>query len=147
MRTFKLHAKTTLLSSVLTVTMLLAALVATSAAIANIERNDDQAVAEIQARGLAQHISDMRSSDPDALTRAANLIKGSRPNITTVRIWQLSQGEFSEKTEASGSAPAEPIPEETKSEVRRGSGQIPADSNQTLYRVFATTFENGHPSG
>ena len=41
MRTFKLHAKTTLLSSVVTVAMLVAALAVTSAAIANIERTDD----------------------------------------------------------------------------------------------------------
>ena len=118
MRTFKLHAKTTLLSSVLMVTMLIAALAVTSAAIANIERNDDQIVAEIQARDLAQHISDMGSRDPDALTRAANLIKGSRPNITSVRIWQLSQNDFVEKAAANGSTPATPIPEETKSELR-----------------------------
>ena len=84
MRKFKLHAKTTLLSSLLNVTMLVAALVATSAAIANIERTDDQTLAEIQARDLAQHISDMGSHDPESLTRAANLIKGSRPNITSV---------------------------------------------------------------
>ena len=147
MRTFKLHAKTTLLSSVLTVAMLIAALAVTSAAIANLEHTDDQTLAEIQARGLAQHISDMRSSDVDALTRAANLIKGSRPNITSVRIWQLSQGEFVEKTEANGSAPVTPISEETKNAVRRGASQIPSDSNQSLYRVFAVTFENGRPSG
>ena len=152
MRTFKLHTKTTLLSSVLIVAMLLAALVVTSAAIANIERTDDQALAEIQARDLAQHISDMGSRDPESLTRAANLIKGSRPNVISVRIWQLSQGEFVEKTAASGSAPAAPIPENTKNALRRGSGptivkEIPSDSNQSLYRAFAIIFENGRPGG
>jgi hypothetical protein len=53
MRTFKLHAKTTLLSSVIIVAMLVAALVITSAAIVNIEYNYDQTLAEIQARDLA----------------------------------------------------------------------------------------------
>src|ERR1044071_3249986 len=106
MQTFKLHTKTTLLSSVIIVAMLVAALVITSAAIANIERNDDQTLAEIQARDLAQHITDMRSHDPETLARAANLIKGSRPHITSVRIWQLSQTDFVEKAVASGSAPA-----------------------------------------
>ena len=149
MRTFKLHAKTTLLSSVLTVAMLIAALAVTSAAIANIERTDDKTVAEIQARYLAQHISDMRSSDPEALTRAANLIKGSSPNITSVRIWQLSQGDFVEKAVADESAPATPIPEETKKALRNGPGppivnEIPSSS---LYRFFASVSENGRPSG
>ena len=55
--------------------MLLAALAATSAAIANIERTDDQRLAEVQARDLAQHISDMGSHDPESLNRAANLLK------------------------------------------------------------------------
>src|SRR4030095_6052049 len=100
MRTFKLHVKTALLSSVIIVAMLLAALVITSAAIANIEHSDDQTVAEIQARDLAQHITDSGSHDPESLARAANLIKGTRPNILGVHIWELSQGRFVEKASA-----------------------------------------------
>jgi signal transduction histidine kinase len=147
MRTFKLHAKTTLLSSLLMVTMLIAALAITSAAIANIERTDDQTLTEIQARDLAQHISDIGSRDPEALTRAANLIKGSRPNIMTVRIWQLSHGDFVEQAAANGSTPATPIPEDTKNVLRSGTSPTTANSNQSLYRAFAIIFANGRPSG
>ncbi len=95
MRTFKLHSRTTLLSSVIIVAMLVAALAITSAAIANIERNDDQTLAQIQARDLAQHISDIGSQDPVALGRAATLIKGSRPNIVSVRVWELAGASLS----------------------------------------------------
>lgn len=147
MRRFKLHAKTTLLSSLLTVTMLIAALVATSAAIANIERTDDQRLAEVQARDLAQHISDMGSHDTETLTRAANLIKGSQPNITSVRIWQLSNGDFVEQAEANGSAPATSIPEDIKNALRHGPIKVPSTSNQSLYRAFAIIFDHGRPSG
>ena len=153
MRTHKLHTKTTLLSSVIIVAMLVGVLVLTSAAIAKIERTDDQSLAEIQARDLAQHISDMGSSrDSATLARAANLIKGSRPNVVSVRIWELSQGEFIEKASASGSGPAAPIPEDTKNALRRGFGPtivsaIPSSSNESLYRVFAITFDNGRPAG
>ncbi|HTG87032.1 MAG TPA: HAMP domain-containing sensor histidine kinase [Pyrinomonadaceae bacterium] len=152
MRTFKLQAKPTLLSSVIIVAMLVAALVITSAAIANIERTDDQTVAEIQARDLAQHITDMRSHDRETLTRAAALIKGSRPNITAVRIWELSNGEFSEEAAAFGSAPATPIPENTKNTLRAGAvpkivSATPSTANDSLYRVFAVTSENGRPAG
>jgi two-component system, NtrC family, sensor kinase len=152
MRTFKLHAKTTLLSSVIIVAMLVAALVITSAAIANIERSDDQTLAEIQARDLAQHITDMRSPDREALEQAATLIKGSRPNITAVRIWKLSGGEFSEEAAAAGSAPASPLPENTKSRLRAGVvptivGATPSSAKHPVYRVFAVTSENGHPAG
>jgi signal transduction histidine kinase len=145
----RLRAKTTLLSSLLTVTMLLAALAATSAAIANIERTDDQRLAEIQARDLAQHISDMSSHDPESFTRAANLIKGSRPNIVSVRIWQLSNGDFVEQAAANGSAPATPIPDDTKNLLRRGPGlsKVPSASNQSLYRAFGIIFDHSRPSG
>ena len=84
------------------VVMLIAVLVITSAAIANIERNDDQTLAAIQARDLAQHITDMRSHDPETLVRSATLIKGTRPNITAVRIWSLSGGQFNEESAATG---------------------------------------------
>src|SRR5678816_3976658 len=147
MRTFKLHAKTTLLSSLLMVTMLIAALAITSSAIANIERTDDQTLTEIQARDLAQHISDIGSRDPETLTRAANLIKGSRPNIMSVRIWQLSHGDFVEQAAANGSTPATPISEDTKNVLRSGTNPTNANSNQSLYRAFAIIFANGRPSG
>jgi sensor histidine kinase regulating citrate/malate metabolism len=151
-KAMRLRTKTTLLSAVIVVTMLISALVFTSAAIANIERVDDETLAEIQARDLAQHISDGRSGDTDALANAANLIKGSRPGILTVRIWELSQGDFRERASAAGSASVSPIPEETKAVLRGGRGPnvlsvTPPDSNHSLYRVFATTFANGQPSG
>jgi signal transduction histidine kinase len=129
MQTFKLHAKTTLLSSLLTVAMLIAALVVTSAAIANIERTDDQRLAETQAHDLAQHIADMASRDPDSLARAANLIKGSRSNVVSVRILQLANGRLVEKAAANGSAPSTSTPD------------------RSLYRAVATIFDNGRASG
>lgn len=129
--------------------MLLAALVITSAAIANMERRDDQTLAEIQARAFAQHVSDTGSHDPATLARAATLIKGSRPNIIGVRIWELSNGQFSEKASAAGSAPAAPIPEATLNALRRAAGPttIPSTATDSLYRVFAITSDNGHPNG
>jgi len=148
----KFHTKTAL-SAAIIVAMLVGTLILTSAAIANIERNDDKALAEIQARDLARHISDVgEDRDTETLTRDANLIKGSGPGVVAVRIWEFSQNDFVEKAVASGSAPATPIPEETKKAVRLGS--VPtfvsptlSNSTQSVYRVFATTFENGRPNG
>jgi two-component system, NtrC family, sensor kinase len=156
MQTLRLHIKTTLLASVIIVGMLAAALVMTSAGIANLEREDDQALADTQAADLAQRISDMESPrDAAALARAANLIKGSRPSIVSLRIWERSGDNFVEKVSAEGSAPATPIPETAKKALVSGSnlGVInanPADQTEQskpLYRVFAATFEGGHPSG
>lgn len=149
MRTFKLQTKTTLLSSIVIVAMLVTALVLTSAAIANIERRDDQALAEAQARDLAQHIADTGAHDPETLAQAATLIKGSRPSILSVRIWEVIGGQFVEKASANGSASATPIPEATKNALRTGVGPtiVSANSSPSLYRVFAVTTQNGRPSG
>src|ERR1043166_8793274 len=64
-----IHTKTTLLSSlVIIVAILMAALILTSAAIANIERTDDQTLAETEAQDLAQHVSDLGPSpDPETV--------------------------------------------------------------------------------
>ena len=150
----KLRAKTTLLISlIIIVAILMAALVLTSAIIANIERTGDQTLGETQARDLAQHISDLgTSADSESLSRAANLIKGSGQSVVSVRIWQLSQGQFVERTSASGSAPATPIPEDIKNNLLDSSGPgvakaAPPAEDTSLFRVLATTFDHGRPSG
>lgn len=153
MQTLKLHIKTTLLAAVIIVGLLVAALVMTSAGIANLEREDDKALADTQAADLAQHISDMDSPrDVAALARAANLIKGSRPGIVSLRIWERSGDNFVEKVSAVGSPPAIPIPETTKKDLTNGRNLRVVDASLTgqdksLYRVFAVTFETGRPSG
>lgn len=129
------------------------ALVVTSAGIANLERDDDKALAEIQAIDLARHITDMPAPrDAETLTTAANLIKGSRPNVVTVRIWERFGDDFTEKAAATGSLPAEPIVADVRDPLLRGLASKVIDSqtakdNQPLYRVFATTFEKGRPAG
>ena len=148
--TLKLHVKTTLLASAITIAMLIGALVVTSAGIANLERDDDKALAEIQAIDLARHISDMPSPrDSETLTTAANLIKGSRPNIVSVRIWERSGNDFAERVAASGSLAPEPVVGDVRDTLLRGLASKVAEPNSdgSLYRVFATTFEQGRPTG
>src|SRR5258705_3773892 len=146
MQTLKLHIKTTLLASVIIVGMLVTALVMTSAGIANLEREDDKALADTQAADLAQRISDMESPrDAAALERAANLIKGSRPSIVSLRIWERSGDNFVEKVSAAGSPPAMPIPETTRKDLTNGRNLRVADANsanqdKSLYRGFAGNF-------
>ncbi|HEY6119070.1 MAG TPA: HAMP domain-containing protein, partial [Pyrinomonadaceae bacterium] len=153
MRTLKLHIKTTLLVAVIVVGMLVAALVVTSAGIANLERADDKALADIQVAHLAQHLSDKDSpKDPDSLARAANLIKGSRPNIISLRIWERSGDSFVEKVAATDSAPALPIPEDARQALNnsRSTKVIntkPDGQDDSRYRVFSATFAAGQPNG
>jgi len=133
--------------------MLVTSLVMTSAGIANLEREDDKALADTQAADLAQHISDMRSPrDADTLARAMNLIKASRPSIISLRMWERSGDDFVEKGSATGSSPAIPIPEDVKNSLissrnLRVISANPRNQDRSLYRVFAATFEAGRPSG
>ena len=148
----KLHVKTTLLASVITIGMLITALIVTSAGIANLERDDDKALAGIQAIDLARHISDVSSlHDLAALETAANLTKGSRPNIVSVRIWDRTADGFAEKVAATGSLPAEPVGADVRDTLLRGLASKAVDENtagsEKLYRVFATIFESGRPIG
>lgn len=152
MPALKLHLKTTLLASLITVGTLAVALVLTSARIANLERNDDKVLAETQARDLSQHISDMRPPrDIESLTRAADLIKDSRPNIISVRYWERDGDEFVEKIAANNSAPANPIPLNIKRSLLDSGSATDTEKSQSqgdpLFRVFEGTFSNGKLNG
>jgi signal transduction histidine kinase len=153
MRPLKLHTKATLVASVVTIGMLMAALVITSAAIANLEREDDKALDELQAVNLAEEINDMPAPhDMSAMTRAVNLVMGARPNLVSVRIWERSGGEFVERVAAAGSAPVEEMPDDTKEALRSGLASKvvntrPYGTDKSLYRVFVPTTSDGRLSG
>jgi hypothetical protein len=142
MRPLKLHTKATLVASAVTIGMLTAALLITSAGIANLERDDDKAFAELQAMNLAAHVSAMPAPrDMETLERAVNLVMGARPNFVSVRIWDRSGGEFVERVASSGSAPVEAMSDETKEALRSGLASKvvstrPYGSDQSQYRIF-----------
>jgi signal transduction histidine kinase len=148
----KLHIKTTLLVSVITVGTLFAALVVTSTGIANLERADDKALADLQARDLAQHISNVPGvPDNETLARAANLVKGSRPNIESVRIWTLAGDNFVELLSAEGSSRSSAMPEDTRRDLRGAHPgkviSVKASADNSLYRVFAGTYSGSKQTG
>lgn len=153
MRTLKLHTKTTLLASIITLAVLLTVLFTISARVVNLVREDQKELAELQAANLADQINAMPlPRDVDDLARAANLVSGARPNIVGVRIWERSGGVFVERASANGSLPAEEIPEETKTALRSGlpskvASTRPVASSDSLYRVFAPINDQGRVSG
>lgn len=153
MRPLKLHTKATLVASAVTIGMLMAALLITSAGIANLERDDDKALAQLQASNLAAQVSDMPTPhDMQTLARAANLVMGARPNLVSVRIWDRSGGEFVERVAASGSAPVEEMSDDTKEALRSGLASKvvstrPYGTDKSLYRVFVPTTSEGRLSG
>jgi two-component system NtrC family sensor kinase len=153
MRPLKLHTKATLVASAVTIGMLTAALLITSAGIANLERDDDKAFAELQAMNLAAHVSAMPAPrDMETLERAVNLVMGARPNFVSVRIWDRSGGEFVERVASSGSAPVEAMSDETKEALRSGLASKvvstrPYGSDQSQYRIFVPITSEGRLSG
>ena len=149
----KLHTKTTLLASAITLAVLITVLFTISARVVNLVREDQKLLAELQAASLAEHISNTQSPrDAEMMARTASMVRSGRPNIVSVRIWERSGGVFVERAAAAGSLPAEDIPEETKAALRSGQASKvastrPSSSNDSLYRVFAPINDQGRVSG
>ncbi|HEY0545697.1 MAG TPA: ATP-binding protein [Pyrinomonadaceae bacterium] len=153
MRPLKLHTKTTLLASAITLAVLATALLTISARIVNLVREDQKLLAEKQASSLAEHISSMpQPRDAEMLASTASLVRAQHPNIVSVRIWERSGGLFVERAAAAGSLPATEIPEDTKAALRTGMpskivNSRPTGENDSHYRVFAPISDQGRVSG
>jgi two-component system NtrC family sensor kinase len=153
MRPLKLHTKTTLLASAITVAVLATALALANARVADLVLEEQRARAELQAVNLAEQISHMPvPRDPQMLARAATIVQGARPGVVSVRIWERVGGVYVETAAAAGSEPAEELPEETRAALRNGlASKImqprPEGAGSSLYRVFAPITENGRYSG
>ncbi|MDT4898120.1 MAG: two-component system, NtrC family, sensor kinase [Acidobacteriota bacterium] len=153
MHPLKLHTKTTLLACAITLAVLGVVLALVSMRVAEHIREEQKALAELQAVSLAEHISELpEPRDPQALARSATLAHGVRPDAVTVRVWERVGGVFVPVVASSDSAPVEDIPEDAKEVLRGGlatrsvSAQ-PVGANDSLYRVFAPITENGRVSG
>src|SRR3954470_21068771 len=153
MKPLKLHTKTTLLVSSITIAVLaglLALVIPRVGALVNEERRSH---AELDARGLADQISALPSPrDVQMLAHAATAVRGARTNIIAVRIWTRVGGRYQVIAEAAGSEPVEPLPEETIAGLRTGlrsevARDLSSDSKSSIYRVLAPITEEGRFSG
>jgi signal transduction histidine kinase len=153
MRPLKLHTKTTLLASAITLAVLGVVLALVSVRFAQRVRDQQKEVAQLQADNLADHISKMPAPhEPAQLARVATLVHGSRPDSLTVRVWERVGGLFVEVAASSENRQAEEIPDEVKAALRSGLATKvveaqPADADDSLYRVFAPVLEDGRVSG
>lgn len=153
MRPLKLHTKTTLLASAITVAVLATALALANTRVAHLVLEEQRARADLQAINLAEQISHMSAPrDPQMLARAATIVRGARPGVVTVRIWERVGGVYVETAAAAGSEPAEGLPEETIAALRNGlASKItqprPEGASVSRYRVFAPIKDDGRYSG
>jgi signal transduction histidine kinase len=153
MHPLKLHTKTTLLACAVTLAVLGVVLALVSMRVAEHVREEQKALAELQAVSLAEHISELPDPrDSQVLVRSATLVHGVRPDAVTVRVWTRVGGVFVPVVALPDSAPVEDIPEDIKEALRSGlatksvSAQ-PDGANDSLYRVFAPVTEQGRVSG
>lgn len=153
MRPLKLHVKTALLASALALFALTVALLLISARVANQVRDDQKQLAQLQADNLAEYLSLFPAQfDENDLSQLTNIVKGSRPNLVTVRVWKLNNADFSERAASDDSLPAEAIPAEAKKALISGSAsqiinRLAPIENDSLFRVFAPVLINKRVDG
>lgn len=154
MRPLKLHTKTTLLASAITLAVLGVVMALVSVRFAQRVREEQKELAQLQADNLADHISQMPAPrDPEQIARLATLVHGSRPDAVTVRVWERVGGVFSEVAASAGSRQAEEIPDDVKAALRSGLPEKFVEpqtegADDSLYRVFAPVREpDGRVSG
>ena len=152
MHPLKLHTKTTLLASAITVAVLAVALAYTTTRVAEIVRDEQKARAELQALSFAEQIGSMPEPlDPQALAQAAALVRGARPDVLAVRVWKRVGGVYQPTAAAGDAGPAE-IPDDTKAALRSGLASHtvsarPAGARSSVYRVFVPIKEGDRLSG
>src|SRR5262249_554424 len=89
MRPLKLHTKTTLLASAITLAVLLATLLLVSLRIVNLVRENEKELARLQALSVAEQISLMTiPRDQEDLERAISQARGARPQIVAMSVWE-----------------------------------------------------------
>src|SRR5918912_2365464 len=151
-RPLKLHTKTALLASAVTLAVLAVLLVLVSVRFAERVREEQKQLAQLQADNLAEHLGRLPAPrDPEEVARLATLVHGSRPDAVNVRVWERAGGLFQQVAASSGSAATDEIPEEVKAALRSGLAtrvvEARPDADDSLYRVFAPVIEDGRVSG
>src|SRR5215467_1260042 len=155
MTPLRLHTKTTLLVSAITLAMLLAVLLVMSVRMVNLVREGQKELARLQALSVAEQISLMPTPrDQDDLDRAVSQARGARPNMIAIRLWEQAGDRLVQRAASTDGSPAEEIPEEVRAMLRGGPGSGSAFRDYTLreqteihYHVFAPITEHGRPYG
>jgi signal transduction histidine kinase len=149
----KLHTKTTLLASTITVAVLIAALVTISARVVDVVHEDQKERARLWAVNLAGHITELPSSQAEEdFIRAAKLIRGGRPGVVGVRVWKSAGDTFAAQVAAPESIPAEAIPADVQAALRSGQvAEVMSENysgpNDSHYHVYAPISGQGQVTG
>ncbi len=144
----KLHVKTTLITSTITIAVLIAALATNSARLINLAHEDQKDLAELEAVNLADHLEQLQTTQSDAdLLLDAKLVGGGRPNLIGMRIWKGSGEELRPQIATSGCPPAQAIPATalallTVGKIADAETEEYSGPKDTHYHVYAPIKKN-----
>lgn len=153
MISLKLHTKTALLASVVTVTLMTVALLLFSNRILNVAREDQKLYAELQASSLAQQINKLPvPRDYSQIFDAVYVVRTSRPNIVAVRVWERAGSVFVERVpDTNNMQGTEELSDEIKNELRNNRltklEERDAKTNTTFFHVLVPITEGERVSG
>lgn len=158
----RLHTKTTLLVSAITLAMFIATLLLISVRMVALVREDEKELARLQAINLAEQISlGSVADDKENLNRAVSQSRGARPNVIAVRVWKKTadglvvSASATEISEEQTSLPKE-IRDDAAAAIKRSSrfrrtiafrDFTIENGRETEYRVFAPITDQGRFAG
>lgn len=149
----KLHTKTTLLVSAITIAVLAVMMFVITARVTDLVRGEQQYLAELQARSLAEHVSSSAEPfDVEKLQRSTQLLQGARPFIVNVRLWELLAGQFVERVASSDQLPPQPMNDKTKTALLQKksfnfTSPVTDSSDAVYFHSYAPYFKQGQVAG
>lgn len=149
----KLHTKTTLLVSAITIAVLGAMMFVITKRVTELVRAEQRDLAKLQAHSLAEHLSTSPEPlDVEALQRSAQLVHGTRKLIVSIRLWELTSDQFVVRVSSSDLLPVENMAETIRSALLgkkavTASAEISGEEDAVYYRAFAPYFKKGHVAG
>ncbi|MBS1791140.1 MAG: HAMP domain-containing protein [Acidobacteria bacterium] len=149
----KLHTKTTLLVSAITIAVLAVMMFVITSRVTDLVRDEQQDLAELQARSLAEHVT--TSAEPfdlEHLQRSTQLVQGTRPFIVSVRLWELSSGRFALRVASSDELPPQTMDEATKNALLQKktydfTSPVTGDHDSVYFHAYAPYYKRGQVAG
>lgn len=145
----KLHLKTTLLVSTITLVVVAALVLLISARLAETLREEEKRLAEIEATNLAEHYSH-RAPDAEEVQTAAALVRGARADRVNIRVWKRSGTEFFQEFTSSThnrEMPPEAATQLLRQQITHIENDYVVENSRFNYRVFAPITHEGEVIG
>lgn len=143
MKPLPLHLKISLIASIISFVVLIVGFIIICANIAGKIQEEEKTLAKLQSENLAEQLSLSQGSvDQDELQRLTNTVSGSRPNLLTVRIWNLENNKFVKLVDSDDSIPSEEIEPQIQAallskKATELSSQNSPDNLGSFFRVYS----------